>query len=100
MNHTLPDLLEMTSVADGRTHEITSAEFERGVMAGTGQYRAVCGVDVVVTSMAARPGPWCPCCAEHRRECARSAVPSRLVGRLARRVRSARGGQGGAGQAL
>jgi hypothetical protein len=82
-----PELLDMTSVSDGRTHAITAAEFEQGVLTGLGRYRAACGADMVVASMVARPGPTCPRCAEHRRETERAAAPPRLVTRLARRAR-------------
>lgn len=89
---TRPELMDMTSVADGRTHTITFAEFERGVMVGTGHYRAICGADVMVASMAACPGPRCPQCVEHQREIERAAIPPGLVVRLARRVRVLRRG--------
>ncbi|GAA0901289.1 hypothetical protein GCM10009559_67770 [Pseudonocardia zijingensis] len=85
-----PELMDMTSVADGQTHAITAAEFEQGVLAGLGRYRAACGADVVVTSMVARPGPRCSRCAEYRGEQERAAVPPRLIIRLARRVRDFR----------
>jgi hypothetical protein len=82
-----PELMDMTSAADGHTHAITAADFEQGVLTGVGRYRAACGADVVVASMVACPGPRCPRCAEHRRESERAAVPPGLVTRLARRAR-------------
>jgi hypothetical protein len=85
-----PELMDMTSVADGHTHAITAVEFEQGVLTGLGRYRAACGADVVVASMVARPGPRCPRCAEHRRESERAAIPPRLVTRLVRRARDLR----------
>jgi hypothetical protein len=88
-----PELMDMTSVADGHTHAITAAEFEQGVLTGLGRYRATCGADVVVASMVARPGPRCPRCAEHRREQEHAAVPPRLITRLARRARDLRPGR-------
>jgi hypothetical protein len=88
-----PELMDMTSVADGHTHVITAADFEQGVMAGLGRYRAACGADVVVASMVARPGPRCPRCVEYRREQERTAVPPRLIIRLARRARDLRPGR-------
>jgi hypothetical protein len=56
--------LDMTSVADGRTHSITGAEFDDGVWRGTGRFRAICGADVLASSMASAPGPRCPICRE------------------------------------
>lgn len=87
-----PELIDMTSAADGHTHVITAAAFERGVLMGLGRYRAACGADVVVASMVAHPGPRCPHCAEHRRESERAAVRPGLVTRLARRARGLRPG--------
>jgi hypothetical protein len=87
------ELMDMTSAADGHTHAITAAEFEQGVLTGVGRYRAACGADVVVASMVACPGPRCPRCAEHRRESERTAVPPRLLTRLARRARGLRPGR-------
>ena len=49
-----PELMDMTSAADGHTHAITAAEFEQGVLTGLGRYRAACGADVVVASMVAQ----------------------------------------------
>jgi hypothetical protein len=88
-----PELMDMTSGADGHTHAISPAEFEQGVLTGLGRYRAACGAEVVVASMVARPGPRCPRCAEHRRESECAAVPPRLVTRLARRARGLRPGR-------
>jgi hypothetical protein len=88
-----PELMDMTSGADGHTHAISPAEFEQGVLTGLGRYRAACGAEVVVASMVARPGPRCPRCAEHRRESEYAAVPPRLVTRLARRARGLRPGR-------
>ncbi|GAA5135492.1 hypothetical protein GCM10023320_65110 [Pseudonocardia adelaidensis] len=82
-----PELLDMTSVSDGHTHAITAGEFEQGVLTGLGRYRAVCGADVMVASMVARPGPRCPRCAEHRRQSECAVAPPPLVTRLARRAR-------------
>jgi hypothetical protein len=88
-----PELMDMTSAADGHTHAITADEFERSVLTGLGRYRAVCGADVVVASMVARPGPRCSRCAEHRRESECAAVSPGLVTRLARRARGLRPGR-------
>jgi hypothetical protein len=88
-----PELMDMTSAADGHTHAITAAEFEHGVLTGLGRYRAACGADVVVASMVANPGPRCPRCAEYRRQSERAPVPHGLFTRLARRARDLRPGR-------
>lgn len=80
----------MTSVSDGRTHTITAAEFEQGLMQGSGRYRAACGADVLVASMTSDPGPRCARCGEVRRERERTAAPQGLVVSLARRARESR----------
>lgn len=56
-NTARPALLDLTCVNDGRTHAITSIEFEHGLTAGTGRYRAACGTEVVAASLGSRPGP-------------------------------------------
>lgn len=39
--------LDMTSVTDGRTHAIAVADFDAGLWAGQGRYRAICGAQVI-----------------------------------------------------
>lgn len=77
----------MTSVADGRTHTIATADFERGLSEATGRYRAVCGADVVAASLAARLGATCPRCAEHRGTFEEAVTPPGLPARLLRHLR-------------
>lgn len=82
-----PELVDMTSVSDSRTHLITAAAFEQGLMQGSGRYRAACGADVLVASMPSDPGPRCARCGEVRRKREQTAAPQGLVVRLARRAR-------------
>lgn len=53
----------MTSALDGRTHTVTTADLERGMVEGVGRYRAACGADVLAASLTARPGARCRGCA-------------------------------------
>ena len=82
----------MTSASDGRTHTITAAEFEHGVLQGRGRYRAVCGAGVLAAPMTSDPGPHCSRCDEVRRENERAAAVPGLLVRVARRVRGLRPG--------
>jgi hypothetical protein len=83
-----PELMDITSVSDGRTHTITAEDFERGLMQGWGRYRAVCGTGVLVAAMATGPGPQCAGCCEVLRGRERAAArPGPLV-RMARRLRA------------
>jgi hypothetical protein len=90
-----PELMDLISVTDGRTHVITAADFERGLSEARGRYRAVCGAVVEVASMNTGPGAWCMSCVEHRRECERAATAA-APGPLARLVRRIRGPRPGA----
>ena len=82
-----PELMDMTSASDGRTHTITAAEFEHGVLQGRGRYRAVCGAGVLVAPMTSDPGPRCSRCGEVRRQNERAATVPGLLARLAHMAR-------------
>lgn len=90
-----PELMDLVSVTDGRTHVLTATDFERGLSEARGRYRAVCGAVVEVASMSTGPGAWCVSCVEHRRECERAATAA-APGPLARLVRRIRGLRPGA----
>ncbi|MGH3921595.1 MAG: hypothetical protein ACRDTT_01755 [Pseudonocardiaceae bacterium] len=79
----------MTSTADGRDHLIGESAMTAGLVAGRGEYVAVCGRVVVAASMVVPPGPTCLNCetALHRRTTIEATSHRRrgLVARLLRR---------------
>jgi hypothetical protein len=79
------ELIDLTSVTDGRTHLVALADFERGVTVARGRYLALCGAELIAAPMVTRPGPRCPHCTEHRRKIEGSTSPRRLIPRLAQR---------------
>ncbi len=82
----LPDHVDLTSATDGRTHTVTSAEFDSGAQEGTGHYRAVCGADVLAAALVCAPGPRCPAC-RHQHDRLDDVPDPRFLVRLLRRRR-------------
>ena len=52
----------VTSTADGRDHLISEQAMTSGLVAGHGDYLAICGRVVVAAPMVAPPGPTCLDC--------------------------------------
>ncbi|MDQ3274151.1 MAG: hypothetical protein M3Q39_03740 [Actinomycetota bacterium] len=85
----------MTSTADGRTHLLSEQATTAGLVAGHGQYTALCGRLVVAASLVTPPGPTCLDCetALHR-STTTSTTSHRRRGLLARLLRRPVSGAG------
>jgi hypothetical protein len=73
----------VTCVVDGADHAVSDADMSAGLAAGQGQYRAICGDEVVSAALTAPPGRGCVRCvailchATSRRPEVRSVVRAR-----------------------
>jgi hypothetical protein len=78
----------MTSTLDGRTHLLGEQATTAGLVAGHGEYAAICGRRVVAASLVTPPGPTCLDCetALHRATTA-STTSHRRRGWVARVLR-------------
>ena len=85
IRHRITRPTAMTSTADGRDHLLSEQATTAGVVAGHGEYTALCGRLVVAASLVTPPGPTCLDCetALHR-STTTSTTSHRRRGRLAR----------------
>ena len=76
----------MTSTLDGRTHLLGEQATTAGLVAGHGEYAAICGRRVVAASLVTPPGPTCLDCetALHRSTTTSTTSHRRRDGLLAR----------------
>jgi hypothetical protein len=65
----------VTCVGDGLDHVVTDDVMAAGIIAGTGEYSAICRVVVVPHAMTAPPGRCCPRCSARLRH--RASHPAR-----------------------
>jgi hypothetical protein len=82
---TAPRTIPVTSATDSRTHRIADAAYTAGLIAGRGQYAALCGHRVTAAALVCPPGPDCQGCAA-----AGGAVPRGGPGRHRRAPRRGR----------
>lgn len=74
----------VTCVVDGADHAVSDADMSAGVAAGHGQYRAICGDDVVSAALTAPPGRWCARCVAVLRHATRRRAEAPSVVRIRR----------------
>jgi len=89
IRHRITRPTAMTSTADGRDHLLSEQATTAGLVAGHGEYTALCGRLVVAASLVTPPGPTCLDCetALHRSTTTSTTSHRRqgLVARLLRR---------------
>ncbi len=88
IRHRLTRPTAMTSILDGRDHLLSEQAATAGLVAGHGEYTALCGRRVVAAPLVTPPGPTCLDCetALHR-STTTSTTSHRGPGLLARLIR-------------
>ena len=86
IRHRITRPTTMTSTADGRNHLLSQQATTAGLVAGHGEYIALCGRLVVAASLVTPPGPTCLDCetALHRSTTTSTTSHRRRSGLLAR----------------
>ncbi len=89
IRHRITRPMAVTSTVDGRVHLLSEQATTAGLVAGHGEYAALCGRLVVAAALVTPPGPTCLDCetALHRATTASTTSHRRrgLVARLLRR---------------